>query len=163
MEDVAGLVPVQQVLVKRGQAAELRVHPAGVAGREDSLRQTRHKVHLPRVGDGLQSRNLVHPVRGRRLGLPRGAHAPVLRPTSWGPAAPKTETPGASKCQPCWPRCQRHTDPISSRPPPGRRHLPARKACWEPNLQFYEIILGTRLLSFPVPANILLGQEDSVT
>lgn len=131
VEDVAGPILVQRLLVNRGWAAELWVRPTRVPGWEDRPRQPGHEVHLPSVGDGLQSRDLVHPVQGRRLGLPRGAHAPLVRPACRGPAAPKTERPRASQCTPRGPRRQRHPDLVSSRPPTGRRHIPARKACWK--------------------------------
>lgn len=133
VKDVARLVLVQRVLVKRGQAAELWVRPAGVPRREDWPRQAGHEVHFPRVGDGLQSWDLIHSVQGRRLGFPRGAHTPLVRPASRGPAAPKAEPAGASQRPPCGSRRQRHTQRIFSKPPPGRHHLPERKACWERN------------------------------
>lgn len=107
------------------------MRPAGIPGREDRARQPGHEVHLPLVGDGLQSRDFVHPLRGRRLGLPRRADAPLVRPASRGPTAPKAEPSGASQRPPCGPRRQCHTDLLSSRTPLGRRHLPVRKACWE--------------------------------
>ena len=56
------------MLLQRGQAAELRVRPAGVPGREDWSCQPRHKVHLPREGDGLQSRQASRAGRWRRPG-----------------------------------------------------------------------------------------------
>lgn len=130
VEDVAGLVLVQRMLVNRRRATELWVRPAGVPGRKDWPRQARHEVHLPRIGDGLQSRDLVDPVQGRRLGLPRGAHAPVVRPAFRGPAAPKDKPPWASQCPPSGPRYQRHTDLVSGTAL-GRHHFPARKACWK--------------------------------
>lgn len=131
MEDEAGLILVERLLVNRRRAAELWVRPARVPGREDRPRQSGHEVHLPRVGDGLQSRDLVHPVQGRRLGLPRGAHAPLVRPANRGAAAPKAERHRANQCTPCGPRRQRHSDLVPSRLPPGRRHIPARKVCWK--------------------------------
>ena len=51
-------------------------------------------------------------------------------PHSYAPRLGTAEPPRASQHPPRWPRRQRHAN-LLSRPPPGRRHLPARKACWE--------------------------------
>lgn len=131
VESVAGLVLVQRMLLDWGSAAELWVRPAGIPRRKDRPRQTGHEVHLPRVSDGLQSRDFIHPVQGRRLGLPRGANAPLVRPASRGPVAPKAEPSRKTQRPPCVARRQSHTGSVSSRPPPGRRHLSLRKFYWE--------------------------------
>lgn len=123
VKDIAGLLFVQRMLVKRGRAVEPWVPVARLPGRKDRPRQPGHEVHLPCIGDGLQSRDLVHPIQGRRLRLPRGAHAPLIRPASRGPEAPKAELSGASQRPPCGPGRQRHNDLFASRPPPGRHHL----------------------------------------
>lgn len=121
MEDVAGLILVQRLLMNRDRAAELWVRPTGIPGREHRPRQPWHEVHLPRVRDGLQSRDLVHPVQGTRLGLPRGAHAPLVRPASRSPTGPKTEPPWANQCPPRGPRRQRHTN-----------WVPLKRSTWTP-------------------------------
>lgn len=126
VEGVAGPVLVQRMLVHGGRLAEPWMRPAAIPGREDRPRQPGHEVHLPRVGDGLQSRDFVHPVQGRRLGLPRGADAPLVRPAFRGPTAPKAEPSGASQRQPGGPRRQRHACRLallktSTRTPPSSR------------------------------------------